>query len=202
MPDIDLLIILASLYDISIGELLECERRESVSDAPPPVEKSESEPSPTEEESRILLKKVNDYSRTQSVRFAARFLATVIFSCIALALTAFVGKESADQVKGGLLVVIVPVFAYALYTLGTAVSPSKSRYATLNKIDIGSLVLALNAIITHLVFFPNGEYHNYGLMGGYFAIILVFLVFFSVRLLIKIIKVIFRFAKYRFFNKD
>lgn len=207
MPDIDMLIILSSLYSISIGELLGGERRQTAEqelmpDAEPetPAEPS-GDQAQTLDEPRALLKKVNDYSRAQSVHFAARFALCILLAVLALVLTAFVGAEAVEQVNGGWIVVIVPIFSYSLYTLGSALSPQKKRYAALNKINIGSFVLALNAIITHLVFFPDGKYHNYGLMGGYFAIILVFILFFSVRLIIKLIKVVIKYIKYRFFHK-
>lgn len=155
IPDIDILIILADFYDIDIREMLDGERKTLDVDT---------------EETEVLLKAA-EYSTMKENNLIRKVFAVVISGVVAIGVLFLVIFWFLGDVINGSVVVFLVIISFLIYSICMQAFPeSRNTYGYLAALTSGFLAVIASSILILLLFFESGTYHNYGIVGAYFAL--------------------------------
>lgn len=162
MPDLNILIILSDFYEVDIKDLLVGERSIKQMDTEP-KETIQKVADYTSCKEKMLIRKVHGITISGIIAWGVSFMLVVRF------ITEVRGVE---YLLGGALFCIL---LYSILTLPVKANRTTDGYMTLL---IGAFVAIITSnIILFILFFSTGSYHNYGLIGFYYSLIIFVLTF-------------------------
>lgn len=155
LPDIDLLIALADFYEVDIREIIDGETKEK--------EK------PTQEKQNIQA--IAEYSKEKTVRNTGLIVTIVVSGIIAWSISLGASIGFVHDAVGGFLLVVLITCEFLLYNICMLFNKSnRSLQGYLTVLTGGFAAIILCNILLIAVFYNTGEYYNFGLIGGYYAI--------------------------------
>ncbi len=155
LPDLDILITLSDFYAVDIREIINGERKIVEMDA----------------EQKETIQIMAEYSQEKEIRYIGHIIGIVLSGIVAWSISLAVTLGFINNVKYGVLVLVFTVIAFALYSGCILLNKScRSVRGYLTALIGGfSAVIVSNMILT-LLFFSTGSYHNWGLVGVYYAL--------------------------------
>lgn len=174
MPDLDILIVLSHMYNVSIHELINGERESSEI----PMESMER---------KELLEDVTRYSQSKEKSFKIQFFVTLLLGILAMVSTYILGYKCIEQINGGYIVLVLELTCFILLLVAVCLKRMVTRFDVIMELLALALGSLINNMVFCLLFFPSGTYINQGLLGGYLmiAVLVVGVVF-----IINVIKIL------------
>ena len=112
MPDLDILIVLSHMYNVSIHELINGERESSEM----PMERKE------------LLEDVTRYSQSKEKSFKIQFFVTLLLGVLAMVSTYILGYKCIEQINGGYIVLILELTCFILLLVAVCLKRMVTRF--------------------------------------------------------------------------
>ena len=154
MPDIEMLIFLSNLYEVKIGDLLEGKN----------LNETENEKITDEQ---ILVEKVSNYSRVKIGFERTKKFITIVLVALSLIIVSYISYQFIYKVTGGGLFVIIILAAYIAQLLDLHYKRKIMHYDVYFPLSIFAIGVIVSGLLLSKDCFPNGEYVNLGLFGGY-----------------------------------
>lgn len=164
MPDIDVLIELSDFYKIDLREILNGER------------KSEK----LNDEMKETVLQVADYNSINEKNLIRRIIIITFAGYIAWGLSLITVLKFVNNVTDGIIVLIcslISLFLYALIMLSIKINRTKTGY--LNCLSGAFAATTISNVILLIVFFRDGSYFDYGLIGVYYVICICLFTFWA-----------------------
>lgn len=155
MPDLEILVILADYYEVDIKEILDGER------------KGES----MDNETKETLLKVSEYNDCKEKYLLKKVVSIVICGIIAWIISLIVTIHFMNEVIGAKIILFETLVFIVLYSVLMLVSKANRTARGYTNSLIGMFVaVAISNVLLLAVFFGNGSYRNYGLVGAYYSV--------------------------------
>ena len=162
MPDLDMLLALADFYGVDIREIMDGERKSGTMNT----------------EQQEMFAKLTDYSKCKEQLLLRKVIAIVTIGIIAWAVSfAFLLMFMNSATEAGLLLILEAVMLL-LYGVGMlCVKMNRSITGFLNSVLGAAIALVISNIILVVIFFGTGSYYNHGIVGVYYALLSLLVVF-------------------------
>ncbi|MBQ8633054.1 MAG: helix-turn-helix transcriptional regulator [Lachnospiraceae bacterium] len=162
MPDLDILLALAEFYAVDIREIMDGERKSGTMNT----------------EQQEMFAKLTDYSKCKEQLLLRKVIAIVTIGIIAWAVSfAFLLMFMNSATEAGLLLILEAVMLL-LYGVGMlCVKMNRSITGFLNSVLGAAIALVISNIILAVIFFGTGSYYNHGIVGVYYALLSLLVVF-------------------------
>ena len=169
LPELEILIALADFYEIDLRDLLNGERKQESS----------------EDELKETVKQAADYSRLKERSLLRHVTAIVGAGCVAWGISLITMLLFLNNVTGGTIVLGISLGGLLLYFLLTAAwKTNRTTTGYLNSLIGGFSAVTAGNLSLLLLFFREGNYKNYGLIGMWYCILLFLGVFLMASLLV------------------
>ena len=162
MPDLDILLALAEFYAVDIREIMDGERKSGTMNT----------------EQQEMFAKLTDYSKCKEQLLLRKVIAIVTVGTIAWAVSfAFLLMFMNSATGAGLLLIFEAVMLL-LYGAGMlCVTSNRSVEGFLNSVLGAAIALVISNISLAVIFFGTGSYYNHGIVGVYYALLSLLVVF-------------------------
>jgi len=162
MPDLDILLALAEFYAVDIREIMDGERKSGTMNT----------------EQQEMFAKLTDYSKCKEQLLLRKLIAIVTVGMIAWAVSfAFLLMFMNSATGAGLLLIFEAVMLL-LYGAGMlCVTSNRSVEGFLNSVLGAAIALVISNISLAVIFFGTGSYYNHGIVGVYYALLSLLVVF-------------------------
>lgn len=162
IPDLDMLIMLSDYFDVEIKELID-------------GEKSVEPKSNTENDN---LKAVADYNQDREKNLIRKIYYACFYGIVSWIITFIFSVKLTNEANSGWILVLFEAIVILLYGIIMFIFRfNRTAEGFLSIIiDIGSAMTIINLDLLSM-FFKSGSYYNYGLVGVYYAFLLVVLIF-------------------------
>ena len=172
LPDIDILLDLSDFYEVDLREILSGER------------KSEK----MKEEMKETVLQVADYDSTNEKNLIGQIIILTIAGCIAWGLSLITVLNFLNNVTGGIIVLMCSLVSLLLYALiMLSIKNNRTKKGYLNCLCGAFAASTVSNIVLMFVFFRDGSYINYGLIGFYAIIFICIIAFFAAGVVVTII---------------
>lgn len=162
MPDLDVLVILADYYEVDIKEILDGKRKGENMDS----------------ETKETLLKVSEYNDCKEKYLLKKVVSIVICGIIAWIVSLVVTIHFMDEVIGANIILLETLVFIVLYSVLMLVIKANRTVRGYTNSLVGMFVaVAISNILLLAVFFGNGSYHNYGIIGAYYSVAINFFVY-------------------------
>ena len=162
MPDLDMLLALADFYVVDIREIMDGERKSGTMN----------------KEQQEMFAKLADYSKCKEKLLLRKVITIVTIGMIAWAVSfAFLLMFMNSATGAGLLLIFEAVMLL-LYGAGLlCVKTNRSVTGFLNSVLGAAIALVISNITLMVIFFGTGSYYNHGIIGVYYALLTLFVLF-------------------------
>lgn len=172
MPDLDILIELSEFYQIDIKELLNGERKTA-----------EIKMDNTE-----IVRQVAEYTTIRESHLMRKVFATVVSGVAAVGGLFYTTLKFFSDVTGSSIVLLSLVVAFLIYNIAMqAFRENRSDVGYRLTLTGGFLATILSSILILCLFFGDGSYHNYGLLGILYILEIVIITFITAGIITKIL---------------
>lgn len=162
MPDLDMLLALADFYAVDIREIMDGERKSGTMNT----------------EQQEMFAKLTDYSKCKEQLLLRKVIAMVTIGIIAWAVSFAFLLAFMNSATGASLLLILEAVMLLLYGAGMlCVKTNRSVTGFLNSVLGAAIALVISNIILAIIFFGTGSYYNHGIIGVYFALLILLGVF-------------------------
>ena len=162
IPDLDMLIILSDYFDVEIKDLID-------------GEKSVEQKSNTENDN---LKAVADYNKDREKNLIRKIYYACLYGIVSWIVSFIFSVRITNEANSGWILVLfeaIIILIYGIIMLIFRFNRTTEGFLSVI-IDIGSAMTIINFDLL-VMFFKSGSYYNYGLVGAYYAFLLVILIF-------------------------
>ena len=129
---------------------------------------------------QILVEKVSNYSRAKIGFERTKKLITIVLVALSLIIVSYISYQFIYKVTGGGLFVIIILAAYIAQLLDLHYKRKIMHYDVYFPLSIFAIGVIASGLLLCKDCFPNGEYVNLGLFGGYMIVIFPTLIVFLV----------------------
>ena len=162
MPDLDMLLALADFYALDIREIMDGERKSGTMNT----------------EQQEMFAKLTDYSKCKEQLLLRKVIAMVTIGIIAWAVSFAFLLAFMNSATGASLLLILEAVMLLLYGVGMlCVKTNRSVTGFLNSVLGAAIALVISNIILAIIFFGTGRYYNHGIIGVYYALLILLGVF-------------------------
>lgn len=155
--------ILADLFEVDVRELIDGERR---SDAVSGKEDG--------------IKKAMEYGIEKERIMIEHIILTVVLGIASWIVSLIASLLFIDEVRGGVAVIVFSLVCFVLYSLCMLSSGwSRTARGLISTLIGGFSAVTVSNLLVILVFFREGSYHNYGIVGLWYALGIFIAVFLS-----------------------
>jgi transcriptional regulator with XRE-family HTH domain len=162
MPDLDIIIQLADYYEIDLRELLNGERKGRA----------------MENEQRDTLLKVADYNNLREKMLIRNICLFVITGIVAWGVSFLTMARFLNEVTGAIYVLAYSLFALVFYSICVLmVKVNRTTEGLISLLAGAFTAIIISSIIQLVLFFGNGSYHNYGIIGAYYSLVAIIISF-------------------------
>ncbi len=153
LPDLDVLVMLADLFEVDVRELIDGERKTTAD-------------SSTDDG----LKKAIEYSGARERILIRHVILTVVLGIASWIVSLIAALLFIDEVRGGAVVILFSLAFFILYSLCMLFSRRSRTARGLISVFIGGFsAVTVSNLASVAVFFSEGSYRNYGIVGVWYA---------------------------------
>lgn len=162
MPDLDMLIKLADFYNVEIREIVDGERkRKNIN-----------------QEQEETLRLIADYSKSKEKLLFKKIIAIIILGIFAWSATFSFYIYFTNSAQGSVFLLVSETIALLLYGICMLCVKSNRSVNSLMNVIIGAVTAVIISNFSLVcVFFSTGSYKNYGLMGAYYSLLTLLVIF-------------------------
>ena len=162
MPDLDMLLALADFYGVDIREIMDGERKSGAMNT----------------EQQEMFAKLADYSECKEKLLLKKVIAIVTIGMLAWAVSFAFLLMFMNSATGAGLLLIFETMMLLLYGAGMlCVKTNRSVTGFLNSVLGVAIALVISNITLMVIFFGTGSYYNHGIIGVYYALLTLFVLF-------------------------
>ena len=162
MPDLEILIELSDFYDADIREIIDGERKSGNDD----IEQKES------------FTKMADYSRYREKIMLKKLAVIITVGIFAWGASLSFALYFMNSARGGGFILMGETISLLLYVSGMlCVKTNRSADGFLNIVIGAVTAIVISNLALLVIFFGSGNYHNYGLVGVFYFLLTLFVVF-------------------------
>lgn len=171
LPDLSLLVQIADLFEVDVRELIDGERKN---------EKIKNEIDEA-------IKRITEYSNAAEKAFIRRIILVVVAGISAWCISLAMSLLFIENVTGGATVFFLTLLCVIIYSIIMFFGKNNVGHDEILKALIGEFIAVIAGnLITLAVFFGNGSYNNYGIIGVYYLCFIFFAVFSAAIITVKV----------------